>query len=425
MKHVDLAFSLGLLALACLQGFGALSVVTGNVTPLTTLFAAGALILLLTGLLNLLRATSARPRLLLILSCVFANVSVAAFILVSTRVQAWDAPLVLSFVGVVALAAFTMASARAVRATPAPAPAVVQQDEPLRFPAGGDPLDPSLHLQLAQAAARRGRHYLALAELKSAAFLGTPASLVAQLEPVYRAALPAAEIMNHNQYHRFTSLAQEVTARSGGDAVSVLDVGGGEGALAAFLPATTAYCLAEPAVNGISGTRLPFAAQSFDYVVACHVLEHVVPSGRAGFLEQLLARSRRGVILLNPFVVEGTLPEERLKLVIDVSDSAWAKEHLECTLPLIGDVTAFAAARGLQCEVSPNGCIATSLALFFMDHFAAASGSTASWQKVNAFFNRHYGRILTSAEFPTAYVIWLGLPAGAAGAKAPALRGGH
>jgi 2-polyprenyl-3-methyl-5-hydroxy-6-metoxy-1,4-benzoquinol methylase len=56
--------------------------------------------------------------------------------------------------------------------------------------------------------------------------------------------------------------------------IKVLDVGGGHGQLASFLPEAS-YCLAEPSVNGISGADLPFADRSFDYVVSCHVLEQI------------------------------------------------------------------------------------------------------------------------------------------------------
>jgi SAM-dependent methyltransferase len=273
----------------------------------------------------------------------------------------------------------------------------------------GRPLDPDLHLELAREAAQDGRPYLAYAALRSAAFLGASPVRVAEQEPAILAALPDNRYMKHNQFFRFASLAAEVTSR-GGAGTSVLDVGGGHGELAAFLPRATQYCLAEPRVNGISGALLPFAGQSFDFVVACHVLEHIAAGERATFLDQLLACARRGVILLNPFNVPGTYPEDRLRLVIDVTDANWAKEHLACTLPGIDEVQQYASRRGLQFEMKPNGTLTTSLAFVFIDHFAARCGDEAQWRHVNAFFNERYTPIMDSPDFPAAYMIYLGRP---------------
>ena len=40
-------------------------------------------------------------------------------------------------------------------------------------------------------------------------------------------------------------------------AESILDIGGGEGCLSAFIP-DLKYCLVEPTKNGISGLKIPF-----------------------------------------------------------------------------------------------------------------------------------------------------------------------
>jgi hypothetical protein len=160
-----------------------------------------------------------------------------------------------------------------------------------------NPLSADLHLQYASNAAVAGLHFLAFAEFKSAQYLrgddprtGDTGHLV-----------PDVANLSHNQYYRFSSLAREIK-NSGGTNVSVLDVGGGDGRLACFIPDLW-YCLAEPTTNGISGTKLPFADLSFDYVVSCHVLEHIPAQDRYAFLDQLLSKAKRGVILLNPFYI--------------------------------------------------------------------------------------------------------------------------
>jgi SAM-dependent methyltransferase len=277
-----------------------------------------------------------------------------------------------------------------------------------------DPLNASLHLQYAIEASNAGSCYLAYAEVKTAEYLGADRKETGKLLDAFRRALPDPLTMNHNQYFRFISLSSEILNRAGGTDLSVLDVGGGDGRLAAFIP-NASYCLAEPKVNGISGTALPFPDHSFDYVVSCHVLEHIPVDRRTLFLDQLLSKARRGVILLNPFHVEGTHVEERLRLFVEITNAEWAKEHLDCTLPKIDDIKDYANDKGLEISIEPNGTLTTTAAFVFIDYFAAKSGCHDDWEKVNVFFNEKYTNILDSAQYPNSYLIYFGWPeAGAA-----------
>ncbi|VGO21029.1 class I SAM-dependent methyltransferase [Pontiella sulfatireligans] len=275
---------------------------------------------------------------------------------------------------------------------------------------GKDNLDAKNHLDHAFSASRRRRPYLAYAELKTAEYLGADQKQVEKYKAIYRRALPDPKLMSHNQYFRFKTLASEIMERSSSDKVSVLDVGGGEGGLAAFLPENASYCLADPNFNGISGENLPFTDHSFDHVISCHVLEHIPMNERYLFLDQLLSKSRSGVILLNPFHAEGTQDSARLKFIIKLTGVEWAKEHLECTLPRIEDLQEYASDRGLDICVTPNGTMATTTAFVFLDYFASKSGLKNDWKEVNAFFNEKYSDILDSPEYPTAYLVYLGHP---------------
>jgi len=269
-----------------------------------------------------------------------------------------------------------------------------------------DPMNPQLHCQFAERCLLQGQISLAYAEIKTALALGMNSKEVCRLERDIRSRLPNKEEMDHNQYFRFYTLSSVIRKLSNHNRVSVLDVGGGQGQLAQFITEAS-YFLAEPTVNGISGIDLPYADKSIDYVVACHVLEHIPYSSRDQFLDHLLSKAKSGLILLNPFYDEKTFVDERLKLFIEITDADWAREHLSCTLPKIEMIKEYASIRGLKCSIQPNGTLTTSMTTVFVDHFARKAGLTENLKKVNRFLNLRYSDILNCGKYPNGYLVVL------------------
>lgn len=268
------------------------------------------------------------------------------------------------------------------------------------------PLNPDLHEELASCLAWTSRSYAAHAALRSAQFLRRQE--IQSVKPVWQHRAPPDTLrrMDHNQYYRFVSLANKVIELSGAEPVSLLDVGGGEGQLAQFLP-DKAYFLVEPSVNGLSADSLPFDEGTFDYVVCCHVLEHIIPHARHQFLDRLMLCARKGVILLNPFFNERVSEKERLQLFIDTTKASWAREHLDCTLPKLDHVIEYAKSRGHEMAWEPNGFLPLSAAMVFANYYCGKSGKISDFAKINQYFNSKLAGPLDSDECPNSLLITL------------------
>jgi hypothetical protein len=193
---------------------------------------------------------------------------------------------------------------------------------------------------------------------------------------------------------------------------SVLDIGGGDGMLALFLPRAS-YALAEPGTNGLDAQALPFAARSFDVVLACHVLEHIPADARPGFLATLCRTARRQVVLLNPFRPAGSGPDAWLELVLAVTGAGWAREHLACGFPALTEVTDFAAAHGLPCRAEPNGMRTVSTLHVLLSHYAGLARRSSDLPRINELLNAIAPELLHSEALATAWLVTIDCGAGA------------
>lgn len=121
-----------------------------------------------------------------------------------------------------------------------------------------------------------------------------------------------------DQYQRYRIVADLLgSLRSGGEPLTILDVGGRTANLRAFLPEDRVHLVDvdpsdEPGLVLGDGARLPFRDRAFDVVAAFDTLEHVPPRFRAAFLAECARVAKKWIFVAGPYQSPAVDGAERL-----------------------------------------------------------------------------------------------------------------
>ena len=210
--------------------------------------------------------------------------------------------------------------------------------------------------------------------------------------------------MRFDQYQRYRLVADVLERlRAGGARLRILDVGGRTALLRRFLPDPITLLDMEPSQEaGLvlgSGSRMPFAAGSFDVVAAFDTLEHVPAGQRQAFVAECARVARRYVLLAGPYehprVVES---EELLQRFLDQKLGVAVRhldEHRQHGLPERDEVEAQLEGLGAKVLSIPHGNLDRWLACqcvgFYLDWDQALHGLAEA-------FHRYYNRELYARD---------------------------
>ena len=247
--------------------------------------------------------------------------------------------------------------------------------------------------------------YSAAAQTLAKAGKGVAGQLAAEIRASSGKGDVGLQSISHHTYIRLKLLAAYIRNLYGENlaAVSILDVGGGAGYLACFLP-DARYVLAEPTVNNISAFDLPFKEKSFDCVLASHVFEHIEDDRKSVFLDNLCNVAKSHVLLVNPFVSGDKyldeIAEKALGLIWEITQAPWALEHIECGTPPLDLVRDYTNEHGYSLNILPNNSYIFTLLYVFMEYFANVAGKYDEFKKINQVFNGLDAKLMANPLFP-------------------------
>lgn len=173
-----------------------------------------------------------------------------------------------------------------------------------------------------------------------------------------------------DQYTRQAWVRNVINAlRSGHETFTILDVGGHKGKTRLFQnkDSVTISDLFDVEENGYvktNGKNLPFADNSFDFVVSFDTYEHVPRAQRDVFLKEAYRVARKAVFVAAPFDKEKngeiSLAEKTLNQYhIDLygTDHRWLREHIDYGIPTTEEIERLIRKAGMHFTSIPTNDI--------------------------------------------------------------------
>lgn len=185
-----------------------------------------------------------------------------------------------------------------------------------------------------------------------------------RLVPTKKPGISKVEVLNEesrydlpwDRFMRFDAVSSHLR-RIVGDkrTVTILDVGGFDGAFAMFVPGHEVH-IVDSATTGGSGLNIPVDDKFYQVVVSIDAIEHLATAER-GLLLAEIARVTAELCMVN-FPHASSLPVQ--KLILSLTNNPYIREHVELGLPERGWVCDQLSKSGLSCQAIPN----TSLAMY-------------------------------------------------------------
>ena len=222
-----------------------------------------------------------------------------------------------------------------------------------------------------------------------------------------------------DQYQRYRITAEifQIIKAEQGKRVKVLDVGGcanrrdGSGyflPLSLFLPedeitVVDVVDFQNPQYAKVDGCNLHFPDDSFDVVLSNDVLEHILPSNRKKFIENLIRVSKAFVILATPHKTKVNeraeyhlfhFIQERLGAVHEQ-----LKEHVHLGLPKKEEVEEILKESGVPFFSFPSGSVYHWFLMMVLKHYVMGfSDHDLLHRKIDRFYNLNFWKEVGAPE---------------------------